>query len=261
MVESRHRTGGKAVSTDFRGIVILIKAGIRNVVRKMYEELHNADIDTSETQAANENAILARKIKYWTSYMRIFMPDVPAAEEPLEESAEADIPDACEMAILLPSALDAEVRRACPEKLIRLEVLLQEQQARQALEGVRRFTRTQQQLTTKKWQHVSGPGQLKNTRSSKGIQTIAKQKDKHVRRYREARNALLRLTPRGASWEKELEELNDVDLELPSKALGDKAKRDKTKGTKGGSRAILPWIWGKENAAILDEEVGVDEGK
>lgn len=109
---------------------------------------------------------------------------------------------------------------------------------------VRRVLQKQWWLTSMKKKHVSGPGQRINTKSSAAIQALRDEREKHVERYRRARNAMSKLDS-GGDWEHDLKPLRDEDI---------KPLEDNEDGRKGEGRRSPSWIWGLKGASVATKE-------
>jgi hypothetical protein len=152
--------------------------------------------------------------------------------------------------LLLPSDLDARDRDAvCLGGVANCEKELRFAQLEDSLNDLRRARRTRHGLITFHKVQLAGQGQKTQTKSQAAMKTIQDRIDRCVRRYRVARDALLRLDPRG-EWTKLYLPLTDNDNRGPMKELVEIASSD--------GRYTPSWIWCSGTTTVSREEVNED---
>ena len=204
--------------------------------------------DGQKASLLENRAALLYQIEQWRRVQAVYMPGtldtVPTDPVSLERvKAES-------LKLWLPSQLDAEDRVViCLGGVINSEQELRLAQLEDSLSGLRRARRTRLGLITFHKVQLTGQGQKVQTKSQAAMQSIQDRIDRYVRRYRTARDALLRLDPRG-SWAELYLPLTDNDNRGPMKELQE---------VPGSDGQYAPsWIWRSNTTAISREEVNED---
>ena len=150
----------------------------------------------------------------------------------------------------LPSQLDAEDRdSSCSRGVINCEKELRFGQLEDALDDLRRARCIRRGLIIFHQVQLAGEGQKTQTKSRAVVQTIEERIDKCARRYRVARDALLRLDPQG-EWKDLFLPLTEADNRGPGKEP-EEAKRSDGQYT-------LSWIWRSSTTTVSPDEVNED---
>ena len=150
----------------------------------------------------------------------------------------------------LPSQLDAEDRdMICLGNVVNTEKELRFAQLEDSLNDLRRARRTRLGLVTFHKVQLAGQGQRVQTKSQAAMQSIQDRINRYVRRYRVARDALLRLDPHG-DWKELYLPLTDNDNRGPMKELEEIPASD--------GQYIPSWIWRSNTMTISPEEVNED---
>ena len=150
----------------------------------------------------------------------------------------------------LPSQLDPEDRDTiCLGGVVKSEKELRLGQLADSLNDLRRARRTRRGLTTFHKVQLAGQGQKTQTKSQAAMKTIQVRIDRSVRRYRAARDALLRLDP-GGDWTKLYPPLSDHDNRGPGK------EPEEMLGPNG--KWVSSWIWTSTTSKVSRDEVNED---
>ena len=135
----------------------------------------------------------------------------------------------------LPSYLDTTERDSlCSGSVITCEREFRFGQLHDALDELRRVRRIRRGLVTFHKVQLAGEGQKVQTKSRAVMHAVQERIDRAVRRYRIARDALLRLDPSG-SWQDLYHPLDDRDNRGPGKEPEEVSASD--------GRYIPSWIW------------------
>ena len=150
----------------------------------------------------------------------------------------------------LPSELDAKDRGSiCFIGVVDSEKDLRFAQLEDALDDLRRTRRIRYGLITYHKIQLTGEGQRTQTKSRAVVQTIEDWIGKCARRYRVARDALLRLDPRG-DWRDLYLPLTEGDNRGPGK------EPEEVPGSDG--RYVPSWIWRSSTTVVSPDEVNED---
>ena len=192
---------------------------------------------------------LFHQIKKWRELQVIYMPgviDANASDPGSSRKEKAEL-----MKLWLPSQLEDPDERAllCIPGVISSEKELRFGQLQDSLDDLRKARRIRCGLITFHKIQLSGEGQKVQTKSRAVVQTIQDRIDKSVRRYRVARNALLRLDP-GGDWERLYPPLTEADNRGPGKEQEEVSASD--------GQYIPSWIWRSITTAVSPDEVNED---
>lgn len=151
----------------------------------------------------------------------------------------------------LPSQFEDADEQAsvCAAGVINSEKELRFGQLQDSLDDLRRARRIRRGLITFHKIQLAGEGQKTQTKSRAVVQTIQDRINKSVRRYRIAREALLRLDPCG-DWKDIYPPLTDADNQGPGKELEEVNASD--------GQYALSWIWRSITTAVHPDEVNED---
>ena len=149
----------------------------------------------------------------------------------------------------LPSQLGEDRDVVCLGGVVNGEVELRFAQLEDSLNDLRRARRTRRGLITFHKVQLAGQGQKTQTKSQAAMQTIQDRINRCVRRYRVAREALLRLNPPG-NWSDLYLPLTDDENRGPGK------EPEEVVGSDG--RYAPSWIWRSVTTAISPDEVNED---
>ena len=174
----------------------------------------------------------------------VLEPGAPDQESPQREKAES-------IKLWLPSQLESVDERAslCIAGVVNSEKELRFGQLQDSLDGLRRVRRIRHGLATFHKVQLGGEGQKTQTKSRAVMQTVQDRIDKFARRYRVARDALLRLDP-GGEWKDLYLPLNKGDDRGPGKEPEEVAASD--------GQYTPSWIWRSITTAMSPDEVNED---
>lgn len=235
-----------AANTDYRRrlLVKYAKRGTRPPAEKAsLQEQRNA---------------LKKEIDKWREIQRVYMPGVAALQgtdnDPDSHLTEQDErPEASKLC--LPSAIPISHREnACVRGVVEKETRLRMAQLQDALVELCRARRVRKGASLFFDIHISGTGQRPATRHQTKIHTIDHRITRAVKRYRDARVAMLSLNPSG-DWKKEFLELKDTDNRGPGRELEEESE--------GEGAYEVSWIWlapgATSRTAAGDEPISIEE--
>ena len=204
--------------------------------------------DGQKATLLENRATLFHQIEKWRQIQAVYMPGVldtdTTNQEPIQRVKAESVK------LWLPSQLDPEDRdMICLGGVVNGEVELRFAQLEDSLNDLRRARRTRHGLILFHKVQLAGQGQKTQTKSQAAMQTIQDRINRCVRRYRVARNALLRLDPPG-DWSTLFLPLADNDNRGPGKEL------EETTGSDG--RYTPSWIWCSATTTISPDEVNED---
>ena len=155
------------------------------------------------------------------------------------------------MKLWLPSQLEDPDERTslCVPGVIGSEKELRFGQLQDSLDDLRRTRRIRHGLILFHKVQLAGEGQKTQTKARAAMQTLQDRINKSVRRYRVARNALLRLDP-GHDWQNLYLPLTDADNRGPGKELEEICTSD--------GQYSQSWIWCSSTTAVSQDEVNED---
>ncbi|KAL1684903.1 hypothetical protein GGG16DRAFT_67383, partial [Schizophyllum commune] len=206
---------------------------------------------------------LQKRIAAFRKKQQIYMPGLPSYLESIDRVLCDNSTEAESIRLYLPSELPtAAVRTAvCASGLAHVEERLRDGEAHESLEDVRHALRAR--TVTNTFRNTQVRGQPMSTRARSTFNKISKRVHTAKLRYRDSRNALLRLRGHG-DWEMTLRYLDDDDVRaLNERALTAEEKADSARalemstvdfssgsgvyiaGTiaRGETSRTLSWIW------------------
>ncbi|KAL1690227.1 hypothetical protein GGG16DRAFT_125844 [Schizophyllum commune] len=216
-----------------------------------------------EVEILKRSRNLKKRIAAFRRKQHIYMPGLPSYLEGLGRTLSDDGEDAESIHLYLPSELPSNAVRAaiCASGLARVEERLRDGEAHESLEEVRHALRAR--TVTNTFRNTQVRGQPMSTRARSTFDKISKRVHSAKIRYRDSRNALLRLRGHG-DWETTLRYLDDDDVRaLNERALTAEEKADGVRahemsavdfsseggvymaGTiaRGETSRTLSWIW------------------
>ena len=204
--------------------------------------------DGQKATLLESRAALLHQIEKWRELQAVYMPgalDITTSDPEFPQPVKAEL-----IKLLLPSQLDAKDRDAvCTSGVVKNEKELRLAQLDDSLNDLRRARRTRLGLMTFHKVQLAGQGQKTQTKSQAAMRSIQDRIDRHVRRYRAARDALLRLDPHG-SWAELYHPLTDDDNRGPMK--------EPEEISSSNGQYIPSWIWRSNTTTISHEEVNED---
>ena len=204
--------------------------------------------DGQKATLLESRAALLHLIEKWRQLQAVYMPGVLDINTTDQESPQRVKAESIEL--WLPSKLDAEDRDAiCVGGVVNSEKELRFAQLEDSLDDLRRARRTRLGLITFHKVQLAGQGQRVQTKSQAAMRSIQDRIDRYVRRYRVARDALLRLNPHG-NWKELYLPLTDDDNRGPMKELEEVPRSD--------GQYAPSWIWRSGATTISPEEVNED---
>ena len=207
-----------------------------------------AGSDAQKATLLENRAALLHHIEKWRQIQAVYMPGALDTETPDPEPSKRLKAESVNL--WLPSQLDTKDRDAiCAGSVVNSEVELRLAQLEDSLNDLRRARRTRRGLILFHKVQLAGQGQKTQTKSQAAMRTIQERIDRCVRRYRVARNALLRLNPAG-DWGELYLPLTDDDNRGPGKEL------EETSGADG--QYSPSWIWRSTSTTISPDEVNED---
>ena len=207
-----------------------------------------AQSDGQKATLLENRAALLHHIEQWRKVQAVYMPGV-LDTTPTEPVSPARV-KAESVKLWLPSQLDAEDRVViCLGGVVNSEKELRLAHLEDSLSDLRRARRTRLGLITFHKVQLTGQGQKTQTKSQAAMKSIQDRIDRHVRRYRTARDALLLLDPQG-SWTELYLPLTDNDNRGPMKELEEVSSSD--------GQYAPSWIWRSNTTAVSREEVNKD---
>ncbi|KAI4517072.1 hypothetical protein K525DRAFT_251912 [Schizophyllum commune Loenen D] len=206
---------------------------------------------------------LKKRIAAFRRKQQIYMPGLPSHLESINRTLCDESTEAESVRLFLPSELPSTAVRAavCASGLARVEERLRDGEAHESLEDVRHALRAR--TVTNTFRNTQVRGQPMSTRARSTFDKISKRVHTAKLRYRDSRNALLRLRGHG-DWEMTLRYLDDDDVRaLNERALTAEEKADTERthdlsvvdfttgggvyiaGTiaRGETSRTLSWIW------------------
>ena len=204
--------------------------------------------DAQKSTLLENRAALLHQIENWRKVQAVYMPGALETsgidpESLLGVKAES-------VKLWLPSQLNTEDRDAvCSIGVINCEKELRFAQLEDSLDDLRRARRTRHGLITFHRVQLAGQGQKTQTKSQAAMQSIQDRIDRHVRRYRAARIALLCLDPHG-DWAELYPPLTDNDNRGPMK--------EQTEISSSDGQYAPSWIWHSNTTSVSPEEVNED---
>ena len=200
------------------------------------------------TLLERRNALL-HHIKKWRELQAIYMPGVFDANASDPESSRKEKAESVKL--WLPSQLEDTAERAlfCTPNVVDGEKALRFGQLQDSLNELRRARRTRFGLIMFHRVQLAGEGQKTQTKSRAVVQTVEDRITKSVRRYRVAREALLRLEPSN-DWENSYLQLTDADNRGPGKEREELSTSD--------GEYFPSWIWRSTTAAVSPDDVNED---
>ena len=189
---------------------------------------------------------LLHQIKKWRKLQAIYMPGVLDINLDSSQSEKAE-----SMKLWLPSQVEDPNKRAslCVHGVIGSEKELRFGQLQDSLDDLRRARRVRHGLILFHKVQLAGEGQRTQTKARSAMQTLQDRIDKSVRRYRLARNALLRLDP-GHDWQNIYLPLTEADNRGPGKELEEIGASD--------GQYSQSWIWRSSTTVVSQDEVNED---
>jgi len=204
--------------------------------------------DGQKATLLEKRGTLLHRIEKWRRLQTAYMPGVldtgtSDSESPQRVKAES-------IKLWLPSQLDTEDRNVlCLESAINSEKELRFAQLEDSLNDLRRARRIWRGLVAFHKVQLVGEGQKTQTKSRAVMQTVQERIDRCVRRYRVAREALLRLDPKGG-WQTLYLPLTEADNRGPAK------EPEEVSGSDG--RYAPSWIWCSNTTTVSPDEVNED---
>lgn len=206
---------------------------------------------------------LQKRIAAFRKKQQIYMPGLPSYLESIDRVLCDNSTEAESIRLYLPSELPTAAVRAavCASGLAHVEERLRDGEAHESLEDVRHALRAR--TVTNTFRNTQVRGQPMSTRARSTFDKISKRVHTAKLRYRDSRNALLRLRGHG-DWEMTLRYLDDDDVRaLNERALTAEEKADSARalemstvdfssgsgvyiaGTiaRGETSRTLSWIW------------------
>jgi len=203
---------------------------------------------TQSAEIEGKRNDLYHHIKIWQNVQAFYMPGVLGGQGDASER-HAACPEG--ISLFLPSGAP---RNFWLSDLAEKEKRLCVAQADDALNELQRLLWITLGLWDYKYTQL-GPSQQANTHARSMISRFKEKIDQVVKRYRDARTALLILDPTGC-WSQHLLELRPEDVKGPGRG-----KDDESEG-----RRELSWIWlaaasgsGNVNTAVSEEEISDSE--
>jgi hypothetical protein len=194
---------------------------------------------------------LGRKIAAWILVQQLYMPAVVVIRARTAQAAadahEAAVPSHS-LPLYLPSGLPT--RTICDAQLQQYEWRLRFAQAHDALDTLRHHLRLQAHVRNFKYRFDRG--QIANLRSNDVISRNFVKVESDVKRYRDARCALLHLSPILAQtgWQSLLPPLLDADVRQMTVGLPNESEGRKT----------ISWIWRTHRVGVDLGDEGLQEG-
>lgn len=225
---------------------------------------------------ASNAAKRAQRIARQTSTTLGTVPSGPVRTAPdlaIYDGEDVEIESAVDMDLCLPSSLPDTLRNSpALASLVEKERRLRLPQCREAIASLRRRLRICARLFDSKKLHTAGTGTRPNTRMQALLDKHVHYRERDVKRYRDARKALVNLDPKG-SWQQNLKPLLPQDIHPPIRgqeltAKGRSQGKQSRKGTalESEGRRTLSWIWraipqtdgaGSDEAAAKELEDGM----
>jgi hypothetical protein len=204
--------------------------------------------NSKKASLLEKRGVLLHQIEKWRQLQAVYMPgalDVGASDPASSPKAKAE-----SIKLWLPSQLDAEDRDSiCLGGIVDREKELRFAQLEDTLNDLRRARRIRYGLITFHKIQLTGEGGKIQTKSRAVVQTVQDRIDKHARRYRVARDALLCLDPR-KEWQDMYLPLAEADNRGPGKEPEEKLLRD--------GQYALSWIWRSSATSVSPDEVNED---
>jgi hypothetical protein len=204
--------------------------------------------NSKKASLLEKRGVLLHQIEKWRQLQAVYMPgalDVGASDPASSPKAKAK-----SIKLWLPSQLDAEDRDSiCLGGIVDREKELRFAQLEDTLNDLRRARRIRYGLITFHKIQLTGEGGKIQTKSRAVVQTVQDRIDKHARRYRVARDALLCLDPR-KEWQDMYLPLAEADNRGPGKEPEEKLLRD--------GQYALSWIWRSSATSVSPDEVNKD---
>lgn len=201
---------------------------------------------------------LKRDIDKWQDIQRVYMPGV-AALQGTDTDPDAQITHGDERPetskLWLPSAIPTSHREnACIRGVVEKETRLRMAQLQDALVELCRARRVRKGASLFFDVHIAGTGQRPATRHQTKIHTIDHRITRAVKRYRDARIAMLNLNP-GGEWKEEFLQLKDEDNRGPGREADEEGL--------GEGTYDVSWIWLAPGAAsrttVGDGPISIEE--
>ncbi|KAL0568511.1 hypothetical protein V5O48_013468, partial [Marasmius crinis-equi] len=166
-----------------------------------------------ETKTSDERSAIRRQVKNLEAVRAIYMPGLLQHLEDVDDGEDADVSQAEDIRIWVPSLLPKDVLdRVCVPGLSEIEARLQKGRAWDALDGVRHTLRVKSRMLLFKNSNVRG--QRDSGRSNATIQQVTSKAKGYAEKYNACREAYYSLSPNEdmLSMEAELPELKDGDV-------------------------------------------------
>lgn len=194
--------------------------------------------DAEKASLQEQRNTLKREIDRWRDIQHVYMPGV-AALQGTDTDPDAHLTDKDERPetskLCLPSAIPVSHRdNACVPGIVDKEKRLRMAQLQDALVELCRARRVRKGAALFFDIHIAGTGQRPVTRHLTTVHTIDNRITRAVHRYRDARDAMRSLDPRG-EWKKEFHELKDEDNRGPGRESDDSIL--------GEGSFVVSWIW------------------